>query len=61
MRVTRHVLCTYTLMCCNLGFANLDGFATAHFVVKNGQNRLSRPVGGGAVNAGVLKSSVVAG
>lgn len=47
--------------CCDLGFANLDGFATAHFVVKNGQNRLSRPVGGGAVNAGVLKSSVVTG
>ncbi|GLB35018.1 putative phoD-like phosphatase, N-terminal domain [Lyophyllum shimeji] len=42
----------------NISFANLDGFPTAHFVVKNGQNKLSRPVAGGAVQAGVLKSSL---
>ncbi|KAG6903200.1 hypothetical protein C0995_002743 [Termitomyces sp. Mi166 len=31
----------------NITFANLDGFPTAQFNVKNGQNRLSRPVAGG--------------
>ncbi|KAF9457170.1 PhoD-like phosphatase-domain-containing protein [Collybia nuda] len=42
----------------NTSFANLDGFVSARFLVKNGQNRLSRPVAGGAVSAGVLKSNV---
>ncbi|PPQ87973.1 hypothetical protein CVT25_001052 [Psilocybe cyanescens] len=41
-----------------LAFANLDGFASAHFIVKSGQNKLSRPVAGGTVNAGVLKSQL---
>ncbi|KAG6911478.1 hypothetical protein DXG01_014552 [Tephrocybe rancida] len=43
----------------NISFANLDGFSTAQFTVKNGQNRLSRPVAGGTVQAGVLKSMTV--
>ncbi|RDB21292.1 Alkaline phosphatase D [Hypsizygus marmoreus] len=42
----------------NISFANLEGFPTAHFVVKNGENKLSRPVAGGTVGAGVLKSSL---
>ncbi|KAF8078013.1 PhoD-like phosphatase-domain-containing protein [Lyophyllum atratum] len=42
----------------NTSYANLDGFPTAKFVVKNGENKLSRPVAGGAVEAGVLKSSL---
>ncbi|KAL0946851.1 hypothetical protein HGRIS_013018 [Hohenbuehelia grisea] len=45
----------------NISFPNLDGFATANFTVINGENRLSRPVAGGAVKAGVLKSSVTQG
>ncbi|KAJ7709978.1 PhoD-like phosphatase-domain-containing protein [Mycena rosella] len=36
---------------------NLDGFASATFIVKTGENRLSRPVAGGSVLAGVLKSN----
>ncbi|KAF8511255.1 PhoD-like phosphatase-domain-containing protein [Hysterangium stoloniferum] len=36
---------------------NLDGMVTAKFVVNAGENRLSRPVAGGSVVAGVLKSS----
>lgn len=40
-----------------IAFANLDGFPIAQFVVKNGENKISRPVGGGAVVAGVLKQS----
>ncbi|THH20670.1 hypothetical protein EW146_g707 [Bondarzewia mesenterica] len=40
------------------GFPNLDGFASAQFVVKNGANKLTRPVAGGMVEAGVLKSNV---
>lgn len=39
----------------NVGFANLDGFASANFVVRNGENKLSRPVAGGVVKAGILK------
>jgi len=39
-----------------VAFANLDGFASAHFIVKAGENKLSRPVAGGIVSAGVLKS-----
>nr|BAL02928.1 PhoD-like protein [Pholiota nameko] len=42
----------------NITFANLDGFATAQFVVKAGQNKLSRPVAGGSVLAGVLQAQV---
>ncbi|PFH50641.1 hypothetical protein AMATHDRAFT_3719 [Amanita thiersii Skay4041] len=36
--------------------ANLNGFNSATFVVKTGENRLSRPAAGGQVEAGVLKS-----
>jgi alkaline phosphatase D len=43
----------------NVSFANLDGFASARFVVHAGKNMLERPVAGGSVMAGVLKSSVV--
>ncbi|EDR10178.1 uncharacterized protein LACBIDRAFT_248389, partial [Laccaria bicolor S238N-H82] len=39
----------------NISFANLDGFASANFVVSNGENKLSRPVAGGVVKASVLK------
>ncbi|KAJ7470691.1 PhoD-like phosphatase-domain-containing protein [Mycena latifolia] len=41
----------------NITFANLDGFASAEFIVKAGENKLSRPVADGAVLAGVLKSN----
>ncbi|KAF9452393.1 PhoD-like protein [Macrolepiota fuliginosa MF-IS2] len=40
-------------------FRNLDGFAIASFLVKAGDNRLSRPVAGGKVLSGALKSQVV--
>ncbi|EMD38317.1 hypothetical protein CERSUDRAFT_48966, partial [Gelatoporia subvermispora B] len=43
----------------NISNPNLDAFASANFVVKNGANKLMRPVAGGSVLAGVLKSSVV--
>ncbi|KAI0780723.1 PhoD-like phosphatase-domain-containing protein [Trametes elegans] len=39
----------------NVSSANLDAFASAIFVVHAGENRLSRPVAGGNVAAGVLK------
>uniref|UniRef100_A0A8H8CP52 Alkaline phosphatase D n=1 Tax=Psilocybe cubensis TaxID=181762 RepID=A0A8H8CP52_PSICU len=52
-----HLNATYYAMR-NVSFANLDGFASAQFTVKAGQNRLSRPVAGGSVNAGVLKSQL---
>ncbi|KAH9180627.1 PhoD-like phosphatase-domain-containing protein [Lactarius sanguifluus] len=42
----------------NISNPNLDGFASAHFVVEAGANKLSRPVAGGSVKAGVLKSNV---
>ncbi|KDR81547.1 hypothetical protein GALMADRAFT_239562 [Galerina marginata CBS 339.88] len=56
---SEHLNATYYGMR-NVSFANLDGFATAQFVVKSGQNKLSRPVAGGQVNAGVLQSQVLA-
>ncbi|KAJ3937067.1 MAG: PhoD-like phosphatase-domain-containing protein [Lentinula lateritia] len=39
----------------NITFANLDGFASANFVVKAGENKISRPVAGGSTLAGALK------
>ncbi|KAH9857089.1 PhoD-like phosphatase-domain-containing protein [Lenzites betulinus] len=39
----------------NISTANLDAFASATFVVEAGANKLSRPVAGGKVQAGVLK------
>lgn len=38
-----------------VGFANLDGFASAKFSVRNGENKILRPVAGGVVKAGILK------
>ena len=38
--------------------ANLDAFASATFVVQKGANKLQRPVAGGKVLAGVLRSTV---
>ncbi|TFK42649.1 PhoD-like phosphatase-domain-containing protein [Crucibulum laeve] len=52
---THNLNATYYAMR-NISFANLDGFASANFVVKSGENKLSRPVAGGTVNAGVLRS-----
>ncbi|KAF8902073.1 PhoD-like protein [Gymnopilus junonius] len=57
---TEHLNATYYAMR-NVSFANLDGFASAQFTVKSGQNKLSRPVAGGQVNAGVLKTQMVLG
>ncbi|KDQ33328.1 hypothetical protein PLEOSDRAFT_1099298 [Pleurotus ostreatus PC15] len=42
----------------NITFPNTDGFASAEFPVKNGENKLHRPVAGGKVNAGALKVTV---
>jgi alkaline phosphatase D len=39
------------------GFPNLDGFTSAQFIVHAGANKLSRPVAGGAVAAGALKTN----
>ncbi|KAI0709470.1 PhoD-like phosphatase-domain-containing protein [Earliella scabrosa] len=43
----------------NISNPNLDGFASATFIVKAGENKLSRPVAGGSVRAGVLKSQAI--
>ncbi|KXN90604.1 Alkaline phosphatase D [Leucoagaricus sp. SymC.cos] len=43
----------------NVTFRNSDGFAIATFIVNAGENRLSRPVAGGKVLSGALKSQVV--
>ncbi|KAF8959022.1 PhoD-like phosphatase-domain-containing protein [Flammula alnicola] len=56
---SEHLNATYYAMR-NISFANLDGFASAQFQVKAGENKLSRPVAGGTVLAGVLKSQAVA-
>jgi alkaline phosphatase D len=50
------------LICAQLlfkAFRNLDGFAAASFIVKPGDNRLDRPVAGGRILSGALKSQVV--
>ncbi|RPD66343.1 hypothetical protein L226DRAFT_566788 [Lentinus tigrinus ALCF2SS1-7] len=52
---TTHANATYFAMR-NISNANLDGFASATFIVKAGANKLSRPVAGGSVLAGVLKN-----
>jgi alkaline phosphatase D len=57
---TKSVQATYYAMR-NVSFPNLDGFASAVFTVKAGANKLTRPVAGGAVNAGVLRSQAVPG
>lgn len=38
-----------------VGFANLDGFVSANFFAKNGENKCLRPVAGGLDKAGILK------
>ncbi|KIJ34147.1 hypothetical protein M422DRAFT_263800 [Sphaerobolus stellatus SS14] len=52
---TKTLTATYYAMN-NVSNPNLDGFASAQFVVNSGENRLSRPIAGGSVKAGVLKS-----
>ncbi|KAI0810902.1 PhoD-like phosphatase-domain-containing protein [Irpex lacteus] len=52
---TTHANATYWAMR-NTSSANLDAFASATFIVKSGANKLSRPVAGGRVLAGVLKA-----
>ena len=37
---------------------NLEAFPSAQFIVEKDANKLSRPVGGGTIRAGVLKSTV---
>ncbi|KAG6883107.1 hypothetical protein C0993_007797 [Termitomyces sp. T159_Od127] len=46
------------LTCYNVANANLDHLETANFIVKAGENKLSRPVAGGAVTAGVIKAAL---
>ncbi|KAI0093531.1 PhoD-like phosphatase-domain-containing protein [Irpex rosettiformis] len=53
---TTHANATYWAMR-NTSTANLDAFPSAEFIVKSGANKLSRPVAGGNVLAGVLKSN----
>ncbi|KAJ3492307.1 hypothetical protein NLI96_g25 [Meripilus lineatus] len=42
----------------NTSTANLDSFISANFTVKAGANKLTRPVAGGQVLAGALKSGI---
>ncbi|KAF4576514.1 hypothetical protein EYR36_004492 [Pleurotus pulmonarius] len=42
----------------NISIPNLEAFVSASFIVENGANKLKRPVAGGKINAGALKSSV---
>ncbi|KAG6876522.1 hypothetical protein C0992_012585 [Termitomyces sp. T32_za158] len=42
----------------NQANANLDHLEIANFVVKAGENKLSRPVAGGAVTAGIIKAAL---
>ncbi|KAG6919791.1 hypothetical protein DXG01_000291 [Tephrocybe rancida] len=42
----------------NTSFVNLDSLQIANFVVKAGENKLSRPVAGGAVQAGIIKAAL---
>ncbi|KAK7683868.1 hypothetical protein QCA50_013246 [Cerrena zonata] len=41
----------------NISTPNLDSFASANFNVKAGANKLTRPVAGGSVSAGALKTN----
>ncbi|KAG6856584.1 hypothetical protein H0H87_002790 [Tephrocybe sp. NHM501043] len=40
----------------NTTYSNLDSLQIANFIVKAGENKLSRPVAGGAVQAGIIKA-----
>ncbi|KAJ7940710.1 PhoD-like phosphatase-domain-containing protein [Mycena leptocephala] len=53
---SKEVNATYYAMR-DLTTPNLDSFVSAVFTVKAGQNKLARPVAGGAVAAGALKSN----
>ncbi|KLO12363.1 hypothetical protein SCHPADRAFT_941275 [Schizopora paradoxa] len=55
---TKQVNTTYYAMT-NVTSANLGNFASANFIVKAGANKLNRPVAGGSVAAGVLKSTAL--
>ncbi|KAI0332127.1 hypothetical protein GY45DRAFT_1433422 [Cubamyces sp. BRFM 1775] len=55
---TSTAIATYYAMR-NVSSANLDAFASATFVVHAGANKLSRPVAGGSVGAGVLKTQAL--
>ncbi|KAJ7063224.1 PhoD-like phosphatase-domain-containing protein [Mycena amicta] len=52
----KKVNATYYAMS-DISTSNLNGFASATFLVNVNENRLARPVGGGAVAAGVLKAT----
>ncbi|KAG6888551.1 hypothetical protein C0995_007423 [Termitomyces sp. Mi166 len=47
-----------SLTCFNVANANLDHLEIANFVVKAGENKLSRPVAGGSVTAGIIKAAL---
>ncbi|KAJ8516452.1 hypothetical protein ONZ45_g6227 [Pleurotus djamor] len=53
---TKTATATYFAMR-NISNPNLDGFASATFVVESGANKLKRPVGGGKVKAGALRGA----
>jgi len=55
---TKTATATYYAMR-NTNTSNLDGFPSAVFVVENGKNMIQRPVAGGNITAGVLKSQAV--
>ncbi|KAF7796683.1 hypothetical protein EIP86_007866 [Pleurotus ostreatoroseus] len=52
---TKTATATYYAMS-NISNPNLDGFPSATFTVKSGANKLTRPVAGGTVAAGILKA-----
>ncbi|KAJ8700230.1 hypothetical protein PTI98_003275 [Pleurotus ostreatus] len=41
----------------NITIPNLEAFVSASFIVENGANKLKRPIAGGKINAGALKST----
>jgi len=54
---SKHATATYYAMR-DISTPNLDGFSSAQFIVQAGTSMLQRPVAGGKVAAGVLKSQV---
>lgn len=54
---TRYYHGSTGLLIRSTGNPNLDGFPSATFTVKPGANKLTRPVAGGKVAAGILKAS----
>jgi len=57
LNINPHTLTATYFAMKNISNPNLDGFASAQFIVEKGANKLSRPVAGGSVKAGVLKSN----